>query len=251
MQVYISKNNQRFGPFEETKVFEMLRQGQFSPNDFGIRYGENQWQTLRTMFSNDLSLAATQNVNDAVTSKKSKKGLMFGCFGFLLIGVIVFGVLALAGYQNLHPSPTNSEVPETIGKFTKEKLETSSGKLLGGNSRGFTAVYVSNESGKEVRLKYYFHSFNNNAMPMIWEDLKCTGKYENDNRIIYFSEQIGKIYYCNSETPFVEMSFDQYVITLGSDSKDIDQKTLEDMALSFISKKDYKLVPFNQKLSQK
>ncbi len=50
MQIYLSRNNQQAGPFEEAKVLEMLRGGQVSSNDFGIRQGDRQWRTLSEMF---------------------------------------------------------------------------------------------------------------------------------------------------------------------------------------------------------
>ena len=40
MQIYINRNGQQLGAFEESKVIEMLRNGQLSPNDFCIKPGE-------------------------------------------------------------------------------------------------------------------------------------------------------------------------------------------------------------------
>lgn len=49
MQIYISKNNQQLGPFEEAKVLEMLQSGQLSPNDPAVPRGGNQWQPLSVL----------------------------------------------------------------------------------------------------------------------------------------------------------------------------------------------------------
>ena len=46
MSIYISKNNQQTGPFDESRVLEMLASGQLSPNDFAIRQGATQWLTI-------------------------------------------------------------------------------------------------------------------------------------------------------------------------------------------------------------
>ncbi len=62
MSIYIHKNNQQSGPFEEAKVLEMLRVGQLSPNDFGIRQGAGQWQPLGEMFR----ISAPPPVNSGV-----------------------------------------------------------------------------------------------------------------------------------------------------------------------------------------
>ena len=48
--IYIHKNNQQSGPYEEHVVLDQLRSGFLKPEDMAIRQGENQWQPLRTMF---------------------------------------------------------------------------------------------------------------------------------------------------------------------------------------------------------
>lgn len=52
MSIYISKNNQQQGPFEEAAVLEWLRTGQLSPNDLACRTGSNEWQRLEVLFPN-------------------------------------------------------------------------------------------------------------------------------------------------------------------------------------------------------
>lgn len=49
MRFYIYKNNQQFGPYEESAVVEWLRNGQCSPSDLAIREGMNEWQPLGTL----------------------------------------------------------------------------------------------------------------------------------------------------------------------------------------------------------
>ena len=48
--IYIHKNNQQSGPYEEHLVLDQLRSGLLKPEDMAIRQGDTQWQTLRTMF---------------------------------------------------------------------------------------------------------------------------------------------------------------------------------------------------------
>lgn len=50
MQIYVSRNNQQIGPFEESKILEMLGNGGLSTNDLAIRRGEQQWQPLARMY---------------------------------------------------------------------------------------------------------------------------------------------------------------------------------------------------------
>ncbi|MEO6334108.1 MAG: DUF4339 domain-containing protein [Pyrinomonadaceae bacterium] len=49
MTIYIHKNNQQLGPYEDDVVLDKLRSGDLSPDDLAITQG-GQWQPLRTMF---------------------------------------------------------------------------------------------------------------------------------------------------------------------------------------------------------
>ncbi len=46
MSIYLYKNNQRVGPYEEAAVREWVQNGQLSPNDLAIREGEADWASL-------------------------------------------------------------------------------------------------------------------------------------------------------------------------------------------------------------
>jgi hypothetical protein len=54
MQLYVYKNNQPLGPFEEGVVLDQLRSGQLSPDDLGIRSGETNWTRLGDIFAGRL-----------------------------------------------------------------------------------------------------------------------------------------------------------------------------------------------------
>jgi hypothetical protein len=50
MKLFVFKNGQQLGPFDETAVTSSLRSGQFSGEDLGIREGDSQWQPLSVLF---------------------------------------------------------------------------------------------------------------------------------------------------------------------------------------------------------
>ena len=50
MPIYIHKNNQQSGPYEEHLILDQLKSGLLRPDDMAIRQGDSQWQPLRTMF---------------------------------------------------------------------------------------------------------------------------------------------------------------------------------------------------------
>lgn len=70
MQIYVSKNNQQSGPFEEAKVLEMLRGGQLSPRDFGLRQDVKQWKPLGEMFQISAPLPGNSGVQNIVSWAK-------------------------------------------------------------------------------------------------------------------------------------------------------------------------------------
>lgn len=105
MQMYVNKNGQQLGPFEEAKVLEMLRGGQFSPNDLGFKQGQTQWQKLGEIFpaqstSGFSGFTPTQPVSSIQppTSVKSgsSTGLKFGLIG--CAGIILLGIVGAAGF---------------------------------------------------------------------------------------------------------------------------------------------------------
>jgi hypothetical protein len=57
MAIYINKNNQNSGPFDELSVEKALRNGTFSINDLGCREGMSAWQPLGVFFPH-LQIAA-------------------------------------------------------------------------------------------------------------------------------------------------------------------------------------------------
>jgi hypothetical protein len=50
MPIYVTKDNQQSGPFEDHVVIDQLKNGQLSPDDLAIRQGESSWQRLGDMF---------------------------------------------------------------------------------------------------------------------------------------------------------------------------------------------------------
>ena len=50
MQIYINKNGQQIGPFNQAKVEEMLRFGQILPTDLAIKQGDKNWTAVRNLF---------------------------------------------------------------------------------------------------------------------------------------------------------------------------------------------------------
>ena len=98
MLIYIYKNSQQSGPFEESIVSGWLKNGQLSPEDMACRQGDQTWKPLKVFFPNVQSASLNQGANFATVNTRAdnldqKKGGS-KIFLYLLLG---FGVLILVG----------------------------------------------------------------------------------------------------------------------------------------------------------
>ena len=135
MQIYVSKNNQQLGPFEESKVQEMLGSGELSPNDMAIRQGGSEWQKLGDFFPNART-AASANVAAAAAvgqsaPKKSRKGLLMGCGGFFLITLLIAGILGFLAYRNMYPADSKEDLPDKVGDLKLANRYPPKGNVWG------------------------------------------------------------------------------------------------------------------------
>ncbi len=132
MTVYIYKNNQQLGPFEEAKVLEMLRNKQLLPDDLGVKEGQNDWQKLGVLFPNFSAnrqhspVAPNYNQLQSPPPQKggSSKGLLFGLLG---VGVIVFfTIVGLGGFFAWSSIKASSSKNSTTDQTSNSKSEPDS-----------------------------------------------------------------------------------------------------------------------------
>lgn len=144
MQIYINKNNQQLGPFEESKVLEMLSNGQLSSNDLAIKHGESKWQNLGNYYPQFVQKApAIPEIKEPV-AKKNRTGLLLGCGGFFLIALLVTVVLGFFGYRNMFPADSTENLPEKVKDFKLNDRYPPKGNIWGSEAN-FVGIY-SNES---------------------------------------------------------------------------------------------------------
>jgi hypothetical protein len=178
MSIYISKNNQQSGPFDESKVLEMLNSGQLSPDDFAIRQGSSQWQKLGEMFppqrgrqesaqaaagapAFDQTPPVAQAAAAQATPKKSRKGLLLGCLGFLMLSGLIVAALGFLAYRNLNPAESRENLPDTVKDFKLDNRYPPKGDIWGSETRYVgiykngtdTVIYLMTVYGSETAAK--------------------------------------------------------------------------------------------------
>ncbi len=159
MQIYISKNNQQLGPFEEADVLRMLKDGEFSPSDLAIRHGESEWQKL-SYFYPTIENQAEPQIALEKPPKKSKKGLLLGCGGFFLIAVLISGALGFLAYRNLFPTDSPEDLPNMVKDFKLENRYPPKGNIWG-TETNFVGIY--SDETKTRSVIYLMTVYSNNA----------------------------------------------------------------------------------------
>jgi len=71
MQMYVSRNNQQLGPFEEARVLAMLGSGELSTNDLAIRHGEQNWQPLGGIYQGVANLNPPTQTAQALSQSRT------------------------------------------------------------------------------------------------------------------------------------------------------------------------------------
>lgn len=101
MRIYINKNNQQLGPYEDHIVIDQLNSGQLSPTDLGIRQGGTTWEPLGDMFP---EAARTTEPSPEKAYEASPPGgpatvpaSKGGCRKILGWALLVFGLLMMLG----------------------------------------------------------------------------------------------------------------------------------------------------------
>ena len=165
MSIYIYKNNQQTGPFEESKVLEMLGGGQLSPNDMGIRSGESQWQPLANLFPRVIlsTPQATSPMANGVTNNGCRR--IFG-IGLLILGFFLFiggsffpvkNALRSNGGQNLacqNAGKAKQKADESFREYEKSKGTNAEAKIAEELKQNIGIVRMWSETCSELNSSH-------------------------------------------------------------------------------------------------
>lgn len=164
MSVYIYKNNQQFGPFEDSQILQWLASGQLAPEDMAVRLGEGRWQALSHLFPNaarrtpsvapPISAAAKVAAPVSTGFPPKRKGagkilfLSLGLVALLVVGTIGIAAFVLVGNQKTKNVSTKLSNPGN----TNMTAENSAGS---NSVNKDTKTDVPNSAELTVRLKEF------------------------------------------------------------------------------------------------
>jgi hypothetical protein len=144
MAIYIFKNGQQSGPYEERLIEDQLKNGLLLPDDMGIRQGEKEWQKLGTMFPNAAAAASFAAIPpppvvetasaapvqyEAVYRGTTLQKIFFGLC--LLIAIVAFGGAAYYFYSLMG---STGDLQADLGRVSYRILarNAAAGILVGG-----------------------------------------------------------------------------------------------------------------------
>jgi GYF domain 2 len=140
MEIYIQKNHEQLGPFDQAKVLAMLEGGELSPQDLVLLKGQTQWQTLGSILSKK---STPQNL-------KMPPGLvvMLG----ILLTLFTSGMFGMMYISNQHRQAKIAETDRQIEQERNASLAAAE------NAKKQAAHYkaFADEAIKVARLKPAF-----------------------------------------------------------------------------------------------
>ncbi|MFN0140681.1 MAG: DUF4339 domain-containing protein [Pyrinomonadaceae bacterium] len=173
--IYIYKNNQRSGPFEENVVLDQLNAGLLSADDLAVRHGETQWQPLGAMFPNigapqparpvQFTAAAEMPAFTATATDPEpqfRNTIVPKAFFGLCLLVALVGFAAVAFYFYTLMSPTGNLEADLSRVSFKVLARNFAGGVLVGGFFVFLALLVAfkrkliQSSGLRIALRAVF-----------------------------------------------------------------------------------------------
>lgn len=225
MQIYISKNNQQLGPFEEAKVIEMLENGQLSPTDAAIRQGDTKWEALRNFYphiGNKINVVNPVAPVAQLSPKKSRKGLLLGCGGFLLIGLLVTGVLGFIVFRNMNPAESLENLPNSINNLKLGTRYPPKGNIWGTETT-YIGIYGDDSKTASVIYMMTVYSDEQAAKSAMLEGLSSSCKAGEKTMYFSYTDKDGKEVSqgATCAVPLYVLK-DNKLVTLGGNSAFID-----------------------------
>jgi hypothetical protein len=118
-----------------------------------VRQGEQDWQKLGNLFPNFGSAAPAAAVSTAdvkqAAPKKSRKGLLLGCGGFLVFAVLILGVLGFLAFRNMNPADSTVDLPNTVKDYKLNNRYPPKGNIWGTETQ-YAGIYSDSSKTQTV-----------------------------------------------------------------------------------------------------
>jgi hypothetical protein len=153
MPIYVNKDNQQSGPYEDHVVIDQLKNGLLSPDDLAIRQGEPSWRRLGEMFPGvggsrsvppvppPTSASADTASAFASSPASAKKG---GCLkvGLISVGLaaLLLGICAVVGSRFI-PSVSCDLVESDAKEIQKLNSDLDKAKKAGDTAQVRTVEF--------------------------------------------------------------------------------------------------------------
>ena len=116
MAIFIHKNDEQLGPYQETEIKVFIQEGRITLENLGWKEGMSDWKPLKEIINSKTTHPSKPSKNNFL---KSKKSLVLGLScSFLAITVCIFGVCCLL--NSAGGRDTSSVEKALLGHWTLE-----------------------------------------------------------------------------------------------------------------------------------
>ncbi len=141
MEVWIGRDGERHGPYQEADIRDWLRSGQISPDDLAWYEGMRDWQSLRHLFPADAPAAPPQPLPPAAADRPlpgtapdaADLAGFWHRFAAWLLDYIVLVVPNLITFYSMHadrPMQALSQLIASSGSFAAAKADPAFDHLV-------------------------------------------------------------------------------------------------------------------------
>jgi hypothetical protein len=202
MSIYVQKNDQQLGPFEESKVLEMLKTGELAAQDMAIRQGDKEWRKLGDYYPNvgaptptptppPAPAPTTPDDTAPAAPKKSKKGLLLGCGAFILVALLVGAVLGFFAYRNLYPEDSTESLPNSVKDMKLGTRYPPKGDIWGKKTE-FVGLYSNSSTSESVLYLMTVYADETTAKEEFRKELADSCKTGETPMYFSFNDKNGK-----------------------------------------------------------
>jgi general secretion pathway protein G len=88
MNIYIHKNGEQLGPFDEFQISEAIKNGQFALDDLAWKEGQSEWVPLRNLWQNPQCIPHVPNNTIATNKFLMKQAFVIGVTIIICIFIV-------------------------------------------------------------------------------------------------------------------------------------------------------------------
>jgi len=138
MGIFIHKNNEQLGPYQETEIKVFIQEGRITVEDLGWKEGMSDWKPLKEIINSKTTDPSKLSKNDSL-KKRNPLVLGLGC-SFVGLIICLFGVLILL-------KNPDDKIASKIANLENKPLEIT----FGANDKTDPGTFVLSDINYDIK----------------------------------------------------------------------------------------------------